>query len=211
MNIYAGIVINPAPRNRAKNILSALDLRIGDGRNTNFFTPNAIQSAALGWDMAPPTWKCLRTSILSGHPAITYQADDLAFALSQDEVRRLILRALTPGEYFALIDRFGEFFDIHDDFYDPETGEAVQPICPVPERLPPSNRQAWPQFSPPRKSAVTYHVSWLVQHPAIISGEILPILSEHGLDVPLATIDIPKANDIMALIDRIHGSDGVSP
>ena len=66
-------------------------------------------------------------SILSGGPAVLFRADDLEIPLTPGELGRLAARTLTPAEYTALGTRFGMFFDIHEDCYDPETGESIQP------------------------------------------------------------------------------------
>jgi hypothetical protein len=67
-------------------------------------------------------------SMLSGKLAVKYRTADVEIALSPDELLRLLARDLWPDEYFGLRKHFGEFHEIHSDFYDPKTGAAVQPV-----------------------------------------------------------------------------------
>lgn len=67
-------------------------------------------------------------SMLSGEPAVVYRTDELEIPLSVDELVRFMAHDLKPSEFRVLIEHFGEFHEIHDDFYDPDTGEALQPI-----------------------------------------------------------------------------------
>ncbi|MNU45025.1 hypothetical protein D3C71_338580 [compost metagenome] len=48
--------------------------------------------------------------------------------MTVDELLRFIRHDLRPEEFRILFDRYGEIHEIHDDFYDPRTGEAWQPI-----------------------------------------------------------------------------------
>lgn len=61
--------------------------------------------------------------------AVKYESADETYILSSDILERLILHSLTKDEYFALIEKYGEnSYMLHDDFYDPSTGEAMQPF-----------------------------------------------------------------------------------
>jgi hypothetical protein len=67
-------------------------------------------------------------SMLSGEPAVIYRTDEMEIPLSVDELVRFMAHDLKPSEFRVLIEHFGEFHEIHDDFYDPDTGESLQPI-----------------------------------------------------------------------------------
>ena len=77
------------------------------------------------------------TSELSGRPAYEYCSSDdfngkkperpLRLKLTLDEILRLGALTLKPEEFKKLYATHGIFFEIHDDFYDLTTGEAVQP------------------------------------------------------------------------------------
>lgn len=67
-------------------------------------------------------------SVISGRPAVTFRSDDLVIEMTPAELLRFLSRDLRPGEYFKLRDHAGMFFEIHDDFYDDLSGEALQPM-----------------------------------------------------------------------------------
>lgn len=67
-------------------------------------------------------------SLISGNPAVMYRADDLEIALAPEELFRFASHRLRSDEYIALRDRFGMFHEIHEDFYDPDSGVALQPM-----------------------------------------------------------------------------------
>ncbi len=69
-----------------------------------------------------------RTSDLSHHKGFVYQTVELEMVLTKNELLRLIRRDLKPEEFKVLRDLYGIFFEIHDDFYDPFTGVALQPV-----------------------------------------------------------------------------------
>lgn len=66
-------------------------------------------------------------SIISGEPGLHYTTNEVELVLTGDEIYRLTMRSLTVQEYFALIAKDQMFFEIHEDFYDPRTGQALQP------------------------------------------------------------------------------------
>lgn len=77
------------------------------------------------------------SSVCSGEPAVIYRTDEAEIPLTPDEARRLVARALSPAEFAAIRESVGVVWEMHDDFYDPETGEALQPkieIGPSPAR-----------------------------------------------------------------------------
>lgn len=133
------------PKNRRRECLPILRKEIEDANGVSVFDPNGLVMALLTdldrlLEMPPladagPTSSgpagsagSGRASDLSGEPAVLYRSDDLEIALTPAELVRYIAHDLAPEEYFALRERFGMHFEIHDDFYDEETGEAVQPV-----------------------------------------------------------------------------------
>jgi len=113
--------------------LGPIGIEVLDQNGTHKFDPNGIIIAFLR-DGLLEKLKPIDNlgSICSGAPAVMYRTAEAEFALSPDELHRLQMRALTPEEFKAIRDRVGEVWEIHDDFYDPETGEAFQPKIPVP-------------------------------------------------------------------------------
>ena len=71
-------------------------------------------------------------SVISGEPGYRYRSGDVEIPLTRQEMRHLILHALTPSQYFALRERYGLFPEIGTDHYDPETGDALAPKVRVP-------------------------------------------------------------------------------
>jgi hypothetical protein len=66
-------------------------------------------------------------SVLSGEPALRYKTFQFETWLTSEEIYRMTMRNLEPEEALKLIDLYGPVFEVHDDFYDSETGEALQP------------------------------------------------------------------------------------
>lgn len=93
------------------------------------FDPNGILQACI---QSPSTFDALQSegalSAISGAPGLIYKTDQVRVGLTSSEIQRLTRHALMPEEYFALRRVTGSFFEIHDDFYDPHTGEALQPM-----------------------------------------------------------------------------------
>lgn len=92
------------------------------GRNNGFLADSVLFN--------PLTLKPLpgAESVISGEPAVVYRADGNSIPMTVDELLRFIRHDLRPEEFRILFDRYGEIHEIHDDFYDPRTGEAWQPI-----------------------------------------------------------------------------------
>lgn len=113
-------------KNREDKTSEILDIRIEDQTSSQKFDPNSLIIALVSdkLKLGDP----IRISVLSGKPGYRYRDSDVGFILTKDELFRFIERDLTPDEYFKLRDKFGMFFMIHDDFYDEETGEAIQPV-----------------------------------------------------------------------------------
>ena len=105
-------------------VIKSRDRTVGADPNGRTMAP-ADPRLALG----PPH----KASELSGKPAYVYKTNQVELHLTDDELGRIIDRSLTPTEFFALKAKHGVFFEIHDDFYDPETGQALQPAGLFPE------------------------------------------------------------------------------
>ena len=136
------------PKNRRPISLPILQIEVEHANGVSKSNPNGIAVSAMlgiksgpfdipenffpvGTDIFDPTQiKPLRDakSIISGHPAVLYRAEDYELAMSPEELFRFMKHALMPAEYFALRDHVGMIHEIHDDFYDVETGAAFQPM-----------------------------------------------------------------------------------
>jgi hypothetical protein len=117
------------PRNRQATKLGMLRIEVEHAGGVETLDPNREIMAILQRPDEVTSWGPVpgRTSVLSGEPAILYRADDLEVPLTVPEYVRLVGRELRPEEFRALLREYGDAFEWHDDFYDPETGEACQP------------------------------------------------------------------------------------
>lgn len=109
--------------------LAPIGIEVLDQNGTHSFTPNDIL-VAFARDNIQDTLRPIDglQSICSGEPAVIYRTAEAEFALTPEELRRLTFKSLTPAEFMAIRDKVGDLFDIHDDFYDQRTGEALQPL-----------------------------------------------------------------------------------
>ncbi|WP_394155787.1 hypothetical protein [Loktanella salsilacus] len=69
-------------------------------------------------------------SFLSGQPALLYKTFQFETWLTHEEIYRMTMRNLNPAEALKLLELYGPVFEIHSDFYDDSTGEALQPKYP---------------------------------------------------------------------------------
>ncbi len=199
--LYHGLVIDTQARNRNRKCLTALDLRIQTGKGVQYFTPNGLTSVAYH-DELPKTWQPCTTSLLSGHPGVIFQEDNIQIPLTVSELRRLICLALRPAEFFALLSRFGEFFSIHDDFYDFESGIAVQPMIPIPAKPEPSHREGWPEPPKNRRTSLPELVAWLIEHPALICEDHLP-RDASGTLLPFPEMTLETARETVEALKSV--------
>jgi hypothetical protein len=104
-----------------------LEIQIQDATAQHRFDRNGIVLACVRGEHK--TWRPIPdfSSELSSVDAVWYRSEDLQLRLSPDEVYRLVRASLRPEEYYRLRERYGIFFEIQGDFYDPRTGTALQP------------------------------------------------------------------------------------
>lgn len=117
------------PRNRTVEVLESGDIRVHHADGVLRLDPNQqIEELhfrpgnILGLRPVPGA-----ASVISGAPAIVYRTYDIEIPLTVWEYVGLVDRSLEPAEFHALMDRYGDFFEIHDDYYCPGTGGAFQP------------------------------------------------------------------------------------
>jgi hypothetical protein len=135
------------PKNRAAEELPFLEIRVDHADGSEKTDPNGVSGCVI-WgtegrrpqaaDGKPVDYPGLfnpldlkpldgQVSLISGEPAVVYRADDLVVPLTPRELLRFLAHALRPREFFVLLEHYGSFFEIHDDFYDPRSGMAYQP------------------------------------------------------------------------------------
>lgn len=89
----------------------------------NGFLPTSVLFDPLALSPVPG-----KVSVISGQPAVIYRADGNEIPMTTEELVRFIRHDLRPEEFKVLYEKYGAIHEIHDDFYDPSTGEAWQPI-----------------------------------------------------------------------------------
>jgi hypothetical protein len=116
------------PKNRLPRELPILRIEIEDKDGLMVFDPNGLvlachQGEHVQW-LRNPELK----SDVSGRPgAVKYRSQNIELNLSPHEIYQLVMLQLSPRSFFRLAGKYGIFFEIHDDYYDMETGEALQP------------------------------------------------------------------------------------
>ena len=78
-------------------------------------------------------------SICSGAPGIVYRTREAELVLTLNELYRLTMNALTVREFFIIYEAVGDIYEVHNDFYDPETGKALQPMASIPREITDAN------------------------------------------------------------------------
>ena len=112
-------------RNRMPVPLPVLRIEVEDADGVQTFDPNGVN-----------IWQ-LDGGVNSLRPVdgfVLYRSHDVEIPLRPKELDRLIRLALTKKLYFAIRAKFGLFYEIHEDFYDPDTGIALQARRGVGER-----------------------------------------------------------------------------
>jgi hypothetical protein len=105
-----------------------LVVRHADGEAV--FDPNGQILMLLDHPETLQSWRPLPGALsdISGRPAVEYISNRKTIRLTVPEYARLAALQLRPDEFFKLRERFGVIHEWHEDFYDPETGEALQPV-----------------------------------------------------------------------------------
>lgn len=106
--------------------LGAIDIDITSGIGTDRYDPNRLIVAAFEGhlDALVPV-EGLKSDI-SGEPAVVYRTSEVEVHITPGELKRMTMRSLAPSEVFALLNKYGDFFEIHEDFYDFSNGAALQ-------------------------------------------------------------------------------------
>lgn len=118
--------VTTIPVGRVDTGLGPFQVNIVHGMGTVRVDPSTAIQLAISESLVlgPP----VGYSVLSGGPGYLYRTHEMQLLLTNGELNRLVRHNLAPEEYFRLRQRFGEFFEIEDSFYDPLTGTALQPV-----------------------------------------------------------------------------------
>ncbi len=114
------------PKNRKPTRLGVIEMKITDKNGTIDTDPNGktIMGITGDYPVGEPIPGLF--SEISGKPAYRIELDDIELALSFEEMDRFFRRDLTSEEYRFLLNKYGMFHEIHEDFYWED--EAYQPI-----------------------------------------------------------------------------------
>lgn len=115
------------PINRISSGLGTIDIDIQDAKGVKRYSPNTLAIALIEGELSHLEPIPGVSSVISKKPAFGYTTDEVQLALTFEELTRLVGRSLRPAEFFTLAVKYGVFFEIHDDFYDEDTGKALQP------------------------------------------------------------------------------------
>lgn len=112
------------PKNRTvREGLGPIDIVVVSADREHLFDPNGAVLLGIrrGLNLGVPG----EISDISREAAYRYETSEVTLALTRDELYRLIQHDLRPEEYLALRERYGIFFDIHEDFYDHESAQTL--------------------------------------------------------------------------------------
>ena len=125
------------------NLPSFLKITLSDGHLKLVGSPNEMVCLGIEFQSIPSDlsetadlnfkdiWSQLGSegthTLEDGSPAIQYTSDSMDVLVSKGTLKRLLCHALTPPEFLYLYAQFPKAYELHDDFYDPVTGEAFQP------------------------------------------------------------------------------------
>jgi hypothetical protein len=114
------------PKNRRPNALPVVEIEIAskDGTIRMDMNQAAVASHLENLALGEP----FIASNLSGNLGYEYRSSEITLVLTRDELYRLMRHDLLPAEFFQLAEKFGIFFETHDDFYDEKSGVAIQPV-----------------------------------------------------------------------------------
>lgn len=114
--------------------LPVLRIEIAERDKVHVGDPNSIVTGILNGELDIPNmgphvgWN----SVLTDEPALQYRCSDIVLELTPAELDRFIRHDLYPEEFLKLRTlypyRHPDIYDLHDDFYDEETGMALQPL-----------------------------------------------------------------------------------
>jgi hypothetical protein len=108
--------------------LGVLDYVVEDANGETKYDPNGFVVAGIMRTLLVHIPDPGIVSDISQQPAVLFRASDMTVRVTPEELRRMAMLSLRPDEFFALWKANGNIFHlIHDDFYDYETGEALQP------------------------------------------------------------------------------------
>lgn len=103
--------------------------KITDGEGSYNFCPNCLVLRYAQEQLDFENHPDFIDDVTGEKGAVKFESYDEVYILEKDRMLRLIARNLEPEEYFALVKKYGaNKYLLHDDFYDPFDGAAIQPV-----------------------------------------------------------------------------------
>ena len=112
-------------KNRKQTGVEGIAIELADSINKVTVSPNDAAEMAFN-ERLPFSEESVGASCISGEPGYFYRTEEIEMILTRDEMLRLMRRELRPEEFRSLLEKYGMFFEVHDDFYEVETGAALQ-------------------------------------------------------------------------------------
>ena len=104
-------------------------VKITDKNETKVYCLNCLLSEYLDGNLRLENNPDFVDDITNENGAVKYESEDESYVLEKKTLGRLISCNLDPDEYFALVEKYSaDNFSLHDDFYDPDDGFAIQPV-----------------------------------------------------------------------------------
>ena len=104
-------------------------IKLRDNNGLRAFCPNCIAEMILNDTLKLENSPLIKDCITGHYGAVLFKSGNETYQLEKDAMLRLLAHGLTSKEYFVLSKKYGDDkFMLHDDFYDPDTGEAFQSL-----------------------------------------------------------------------------------
>lgn len=105
-----------------------IEIKLTDKNGTKKYCPNCLCKLAQE-ELSLENNDDYICEITKTKGAVLYETTQERYILRNDIMLRLICRKLTPTEYYSLVETHGDdAYMLHEDFYDPSSGFAFQPI-----------------------------------------------------------------------------------
>lgn len=107
----------------------AIMVEITDGVKTLRMCPNCVANSFMANELSFINNPDFIDDITGKAGAVKYTCGNEEYYLERRSMMRLVSHNLRPREYFALVKKYGaDKFMLHDDFYWPTDGTAMQPL-----------------------------------------------------------------------------------
>ena len=115
---------------KCKKNYGIIEIKLIDRNGTKQFCPNCLAYECYnGLKEKLENTNQFSCDISGKIGAICFKSDNEEYILEKEIMMRLLRHSLKPDEFFVLAEKYDyNNYMLHDDFYDFETGEAIQPM-----------------------------------------------------------------------------------